>query len=189
MNRILALVLFLALTMSSAVWAFETPVTSEKGKAILAKMGKDLTPVATGLGCPEFAWANFVGDGKAASLEYVPAGDNVKKWTRLVSMAVYALPGKAAEDKAIMENIVKGLVGGYKKNGKVIKAESFTNKKGEPGLYIEYTIGADKAKEHNAGVFLRISERTAAFIQTQARGGKTLSAEQTGKVRALIGSK
>lgn len=188
MKRILLLAVLLAAMWVGTATAFETPVTSEKGKAILAKMGKDLTPVATGLGCNEFAWANFVGNGNVAALEYVPAGDNVKKWTRLVSMAIYALSGKPAEDKAMMEGLVKNLVSGYKKNGKVIKAESFTNKKGEPGLFIEYTIGEGTAKEHNAGVFLRISDRTAAFIQTQSRG-KALSAEQSAKVRKLIGSK
>lgn len=165
--------------------AFETPIASEKGKAILQKMGTDLQPIAARFGCTDFAWANFVDGGKVAALEFVPQGHKVEKWTRMVSMAVYALPGKPDEDKKALTALSQTLLAGYAKNGKIIRKQAVANAKGEPGLFLEYTIGDGAEKEHNAGVFFRLTKSTASFIQIQSRG-KALAAEDAEKIKSLL---
>lgn len=166
--------------------AFETPVTSDKGKAILNKMGTDLTPVAARLGSPAFVWADFVDKGRVAALVYTPSADNFKKSARKVSMAIYAMPGKPDEDKKIMTAAAQSLVAGYQSKGHIIKQDIFHNSKDEPGVFLHYTIGEGAKIEHNAGVFLRLTPYTAAFIQMQSVG-KELSADDIAKVRALLG--
>jgi hypothetical protein len=47
-------------------------------------------------------------------------------------------------------------------------------------------MGEGEKKEHNAGVFLRLTPYTAAFIQSQSRG-KPLSGDDLAKVKELIG--
>lgn len=165
--------------------AFETPVDSDKGKAILGKMGKDLSPLAVRFACPDFAWADFVDAGRVAALVYTPKGVDFKTTARKVSMAVYALPGKPEEDKKIITGLAQSLVDGYQKSGKIVRQDVFQNAKGEPGLFIEYTIGEGDKKEHNAGVFMRLTAFTAAFVQVQSRG-KALSADDLAKVKAMI---
>lgn len=180
-----ALIMFLAGAALPAL-AFETPVTSEKGKTILNKMGTDLTPIAARLGNPHFVWADFIDNGRVAALVYTPVEKNFKASPRKSSIAVYALPGKAEEDKKIMTAAAQGLVAGYQKQGKIVKQDVFQNAKGEPGLFLEYTLGEGDKKEHSAGVFVRLTPFTAAFIQLQSRG-KALSADDVAKVKELIG--
>jgi hypothetical protein len=170
MNRFLtACALTIALLAAMPALAFETPVDSDKGKKILGKMGSDMAPVATRLGAPYFVWADFTEEGRAAALVYTPSEKNFKKSTRKVSMVVYALPGKADEDKKIMTAAAQALTAGYKKNAKIIKHDVFHNPQGEPGLFIEYTMGEGDAKEHSSGVFVRLTPFTASFIQLQSR--------------------
>lgn len=170
---------------STPVLAFDTPVENERGLAILKKMGTDLSSIAARFGCPDFAWANFIDGGRVAAFVYTPNGVDYKKSPRKVSVAIHALEGDAAKDKATLVDLAKNLQAGYKANGKVIKTENFHNAKDEPGFYIEYTLGEGAAKEHSAGVFLRLTSHTAAFIQLQSRGAP-LSAEDSAKVKSLI---
>lgn len=165
--------------------AFETPVTSDKGKAILTKIGGDLTPIAVRLGSPDFVWADFVDQGRVAALVYAPSEKNFKQSARKVSMAVYALPGKPEEDKKIMNAAAQSLVAGYQKQGKIVKQDIFHNSKGEIGLFLHYTLGEGSKQENNAGVFLRLTPYTAAFIQMQSRG-QALSADDLAKVKSLL---
>ena len=165
--------------------AFETPIKEEKGKAILTKMGNDLAPIAGRLGSPHFVWGDFIEGGRVAALVYAPVEKNFKTSPRKVSIAVYAMPGKPAEDLKIMTAAAQGLAEGYKKNGKVLRQDLFHNDRQEPGLFIEYTIGEGDKKEHNAGIFVRLTPYTSAFIQLQARGAP-LSAEDAAKVKGMI---
>lgn len=182
---IFAFVIGLSLLAATPVLAFDSPVENERGRAILQKMGTDLAKLASRLGCPDFAWANFIDGGRVAAFVYVPNGVDYKKAPRKVSVAIHALEGDAAKDKAALNQLAKNLLDGYKKNGQVIKTEMFHNAQDEPGFYIEYTIGQGAAKEHSAGVFLRLTSHTAAFVQLQSRGG-TLSAADAANVKALI---
>ena len=187
MNRFLtACALTIALLAAMPALAFETPVTKDSGKKILGKMGSDMAPVAQRLGAPHFVWADFAEEGRAAALVYTPSEKNFKQSARKVSMVVYALPGKADEDKKIMTAAAQALTAGYKKTAKIIKHDVFHNAQGEPGLFIEYTMGEGEAKEHNAGVFVRLTPFTASFIQLQSRG-KALTADDIAKVKGMIG--
>lgn len=181
----LAFTVFFAAAVMPAQ-AFESPQTDEKGKAVLNKIGTDMRPLAAHLGSPHFVWADFVDQGRVAALVYTPVEKNFKASARKVSMAVYALPGKPEEDKKIMTAAAQALVAGYEKQGKIVKKDVFQNAKGEPGLLIEYTMGEGGKKEYSAGVFLRLTPYTSAFIQSQSRG-KPLSAEDLAKVKDLMG--
>ena len=185
MKRFLTAFVFAALLAALPAAAFETPVKEEKGKAILTKMATNFQPLAARMGSPHFVWGDFVDGGRVAALVYTPVEKNFKQSPRKVSVAVHALPGKPDEDKKIMNAAAQGLLTGYKKAGKIIKQDVFHNDKDEPALFIEYTMGEGDKKEHNAGVFMRLTPYIAAFIQTQSRG-KDLTADDIAKVKSLI---
>lgn len=169
-NLVYAAAAVLCLMLAPAAHAFETPVTSDKGRAVLEKMGTDLQPLAKHLGATEFAWANFEDNGRVAALVYVPKGVDFKKSAHMVSMSVYALTGKPDEDKKAMTEAAEMLVKGYSTKGKLLKKESMQNAKGEPGLYLEYSLAQGSTQMYGTGVFMRLTSRTAAFVQVQSKG-------------------
>ena len=176
--RIFMICALLGLTAAPA-HAFETPASSPELVAKLKDMGDVFAPVAGDFGCTQLTWANFTDPQyRTAQLEYVPAGHDVKNWTRLQTTTVYAMSGRADLDTDLMGGLAKVLIDNYKKNGNVIDLQYFENGNGEPAFYIEYKIGDGDAQEHNAGVFMRTSDMAAAFIQIQARKGEVPRADK-----------
>ncbi len=170
--KFLRIVMICAFVAFAAVpaQAFETPASSPELVDKLKEMGDVFALVAGDFGCKQFTWANFTDPQyRTAQLEYVPEGHDVKNWTRLQTTTVYAMSGRADLDTDLMNGLAKVLIDNYKKNGTVIDLQYFENGNGEPAFYIEYKIGEGAAQEHNAGVFMRTSDISAAFIQIQAR--------------------
>ncbi|MEZ0225840.1 MAG: hypothetical protein ACAH83_14895 [Alphaproteobacteria bacterium] len=185
------LMLALFLFCGGAAQAFESPLKTDTPEyATLRKMGERYQLMAEKFGCAKFAWATFVAGGKIADLEYVPEETaKMDDWKRLMTVTVYSLSGKAETDRALMTGILSGVMGQYEKaQANIIKAEYFHTDNGEPGLFVRYDVGAGDAREHNAGVFMRASATSAAFIQIQSRGQELADADAE-QVRALIRSK
>lgn len=164
------LICALLLLTAQPVLAFETETTDQSLIARLKATGDAFLPIAKDFGCEKLTWANFADPQfRAAQLEYVPEGHDVKNWTRLQTTTVYALTGRADADTKIMNDMAKILVSNYNNSAEVIDLQYFENGIGEPAFFIEYKIGEGDAREHNAGVFMRTSDRAAAFMQIQAR--------------------
>lgn len=168
-----AVFVFCALLWAAPAHAFETEAQEPSQIAALKVSGEAFMPIAKDFGCPVFTWAGFNDKAfRTAQLEYTPEGHDVKNWTRLQTTTVYALTGRADADTEIMTGLAQLLVGNYKKSAEVIDLQYFENGIGEPAFYIEYKIGEGDAREHNAGVFMRTSDKAAAFMQIQARKGE-----------------
>lgn len=168
---ICALLLCLALAAPLPAQAFETPITDPQGVQVLEKLGAYFKPVADQFGCTEFAWGTVANGGKLASLEYVPAGTKVAEWKRMMTVTVYSLTGDAVQNKVEMMGIVEALNKQFETNGKLISKSLYKNKDDEAGAFFEYEIGLGNAKEHDAGVFMRVTPTLAAFMQIQSRPG------------------
>lgn len=164
--------LFCALVWAAPAHAFETEAQEPSQIAALDASGQAFLPIAKDFGCPVFTWAGFTDPQfRTAQLEYTPEGHDVKNWTRLQTTTVYGLTGRADADTKIMEGLSQILIANYKKTAEIIDFQYFENGIGEPAFYIEYKIGEGDAREHNAGVFMRTSDKAAAFMQIQARKG------------------
>lgn len=160
------------LLAAAPAFAFETGATDESHIARLKATGDAFMPIAKDFGCTKLSWADFTDPQfRTAQLEYVPEGHDVKNWTRLQTTTVYALTSRADADTQIMNGLAQLLVSNYKKTAEVIDLQYFENGIGEPAFFIEYKIGEGDAREHNAGVFMRTSDKAAAFMQIQARKG------------------
>jgi len=181
-----ALMLCLVLSAPFSAAAFESPLTDPKGVAVLEKLGTFFKPVADQYGCTDFAWGNIANEGKLASLEFVPPGVKVAEWKRMVTITVYSLEGDAAKDMATMSTMAEALAKGFEDNGTLITKSQYKNKAGEMSAYFDYETGLGAAKEHNAGVFMRVTPTLAAFMQVQARGGATLSSEDLLKIHKMV---
>lgn len=168
--------------------AFETPAKSPSQIAALKASGEVFLPIARDFGCTEFTWAAFTdAQFRAMQLEYMPKGQDPKTWTRLQTTTVYGLTGRPDADYEIMESVANNLIATYKRTAHVIEMQPFESGTGEPAFYIEYRIGKGDAREHNAGVFMRTSDRAAAFMQIQARKGD-LTAKDKNTLLGYLGA-
>lgn len=186
-KTLFAMMACLILCLPAAGQAFETPLKDPKGVAVLEKLGTFFLPVAQKFGCPEFAWGTIANEGKLASLEFVPQGVKVEEWKRMMTVTVYSLGGETAEqDKTTMTGIMEALTKQFQTNGTLIRREMYKNKAGEASAYFDYETGLGAAKEHNAGIFMRVTPTLAAFMQLQSRGGTVLSEEDILQVHKLV---
>ncbi len=186
--RYVAVFTAIFLTVAGAAGAFESPFKDDSAEYLtLQKMGRHYQLMADKFGCSKFAFANLADQGKIADLAYVPYDTaRTNAWTRAMTVTVYSLSGKPDVDLALMNSILNGMNAQYGKAGAtIIKTESFRAGNGEPSVFIRYDIGDGDAREHNAGVFMRSSPNTAAFIQLQSRGADLPEADAQ-QVRKLI---
>jgi len=167
----------------------EVPEDVKKAlREALEHAGQAFLPVGKKFGCDNFVSGRFV-DPQAhiAQLHYIPSSvKDPMQWTKMVTVTIYALPGEAETDVKIEKNLAAGLVAEYKKTGKILDLKSYTNQHGEPGVFLEYTIGDGDKKEHNAGVFVRVGEKAAGFVQLQTRGKTDLSKDDSQKVYEIL---
>jgi hypothetical protein len=139
-------------------------------KAAVQRLGEAFLPLATTFNCSKFAWGSFLNNGATVQIEYVPAGDNVERWTRLMTINIFPLPKDQSAQIDTMGKIQGGLLGVYKDKGKIIDQTLFKTDEGYPRLFVEYEIGDGLQKEHSAGAFLKLMPTAAQFVQIQARG-------------------
>lgn len=141
----------------------------------------EFKPIAEMFGC-KFAWAN-ANDGSSVQLEFVPAGDDVRKWTRLVTITTVALPPKEADRAAIVKRLQSIMTDNYKQHGKILATAEGVDA-GSPTLFVEYEIGQGAAKEHNAAAVMKLRADLAGIVQVQSRG-KPLAPEDIAKMRSF----
>ena len=166
--------------------AFETQAEDPAQRTLLGVMGQAFAPAAMRLGAPVFAAADYSDpEHRSALLEYLPEGQPLKGWTRMVSVAVYNLEEDPEQQQSTMMAVAGGLYKAFVTHGRVLQVQHYMNNKSEPGMFIEFEIGEGAATEHNAAVFMRTSKRAAAFIQLQSRG-KRLTADDVLAVHKMI---
>jgi hypothetical protein len=171
MRKYSATFVILALLTSSALADPEIPQEQDGGsnKPQLIQYGNYFLPIAKTFGCNDFHWAAFGIGNRSMTLEYLPTGDDINKWTRLMTVTVYALPQPGEAQHEAMTKFEGALLKNFS-SGKIINEVTYTEQNGDPRLFIEYEIGEGLQKEHNAGTFLRSGRSSAAFVQIQSRG-------------------
>ena len=168
--RTLALIAFLALP-ALATAAPEIPPGQDGGadRPMLIQFGNYFLSIAKAFGCQDFRWATFGPSKNFISLEYVPEGEDIHSWTRLMTVTVYPLPQGHDAQRAAMTKIEGGLLASFS-NGRILNSTNYTDANGDPRLFLEYEVGEGLQKEHSAGTFLRSGVSSAAFVQIQSRG-------------------
>ena len=187
MKRFLYVLLVTAMVCAAQpAAAFETQIEDPAQRTLLGVMGQAFMPAAVRLGAPVFAAADYSDpEHRSALLEYLPEGQQLKGWTRMVSIAVYNLEEDPKQQQDTMMAVAGGLYKAFVTHGNVLQVQHYMNNKSEPGMFIEFEVGEGALKEHNAAVFMRTSKHAAAFIQLQSRG-KRLTADEILAVHKMI---
>lgn len=187
MKRFIGIFVAAALFMAAKpALAFETKTEDPAQRTLLQVMGQAFQPAAARLGAPVLVAADYSDpEHRSALLEYLPEGAPLDAWTRMVSVAVYNLEEDPKEQQMTMVAVAGGLFKAFVTHGKILQVQHYMNDLSEPGMFVEFEIGEGKAKEHNAGVFMRTSRRAAAFVQLQSRG-RPLTADEVLNVHKMI---
>ena len=186
-----ATVCLLALAIMAAGWGiapasadFYANDTKSKdpNRATIEALAKDLAPIAASFGC-EFAWGDMH-DPTNGTLEFVPAGDDVRKWTRLVTITVVGMPPRQAAQSALIKDLHNMMEGRIVQRGRLLDKALGSDGKGLPSSFMEYEIGQGADKEHAAVAVMKVRADLAGILQIQARG-KPLAREDADKMRTL----
>ncbi len=140
---------------------------TDSDKILVARFAYYYLPVAKVFGCDKFTSASKIDN--LLSLEYVPDGDDVNSWTRLMTIMLYPLPAdKKSQIQEMRRIILNDMHLGD--SGKIVDEEFYQDSQGYPILYIEWTVGHGVQEEHEAGSFMISAPSTASMIMIQARG-------------------
>jgi hypothetical protein len=180
---LLMLVLFTAAFPARAEFYAKDKDATDPNRPAIEKLAKEFTPTAASFGCGEFAWGQM-NDINTTSMEFVPPGDDVRTWTRLVTVTTLALPPKEADRAAIVKRLQGIMLSNYSQQGTVRDTREGTDPKGSPTLFVEYEIGHGMAKEHNASAVMKLRADLAGIVQIQSRG-KPLAREDVAKMQTF----
>jgi hypothetical protein len=157
-------------------------------KATVQRMAKFYGPAAVTFKCPQFVWGSFLKDHVDIQIEYVPDGDNVASWTRLMTINLYPLPKDEAGEIDAAKKIEGTLLDNLKSGGKILDQRLYENSHGLPRLYVEYEVGEGVQQEHAAGAYLILAPNIASFVQIQTRG-KPFDPNDAANMKLLVEGK
>jgi hypothetical protein len=157
--------------------------STDPDRPAIEALAKELAATPASFGCPEFGWGQK-NDASTTTMEFVPAGDDVKKWTRLMTITTLALPPKETDRAAIVKRLQAIMLSNYSQRGNVLDTQEGKDAKGVTTIFVEYEIGEGKAKEHNAAAILKLRGDLAGIVQIQSRG-KPLAREDVAKMQSL----
>lgn len=178
-GAIFALVLFAAPV--HAEFYANDKAARDPNRAFIETLAKDLQSIPASFGC-ELAWGHM--DENSVQIEFVPKGDDVRKWTRLVTMTLVSLPPQPAGKVETTKRLQAIMTDNFNQRGRVIESKSGADKNGTPTLYVEYKIGTGAAEEHNAAIVMMLRPDWAGVVQIQARE-KPLAREDAARMKAL----
>jgi hypothetical protein len=184
--RLVALGLAVAFALSSlpaqADFYANDPNAKDPNRPAVEAMAKEFAPVSTAFGVPEFAWGKM-DDPASAVLEFVPTGDDVRKWTRLMTITTIGLPDKPAAQLVEMKKLQGVARSHFGGRSKVLNSAEGADPNGAATLFLEYEVGKGAALEHNALGVVRLRPNLAGIVQIQARG-KRLSGDDVAQMKA-----
>lgn len=179
---IVMLLAALALPASAEFYAADKN-SKDPNRPAIEKLAKEFAAIPNSFGCTEFAWGHK--DPASTTMEFVPAGHDVRTWTRLVTITALDLPPDAAGRTETLKRLQVIMENMFTQRGIIMNKKTGTDKNGQPTLFIEYELGQGPAREHNAAAIMNLRPDLAAVIQIQSRGNKPLPREDANKIQAL----
>ena len=189
-NLILMLLVGLAVLPASAEYYLGEKNPKDPNRAVYLAFALEFDRVAKMFGV-EFAWADAQGQS-SVQLEFVPRGDDVRTWTRMVTINTLGLPPNEEDSHAIVKDLQANMLARYREKGRVLDTKEGTDPSGAPTLFVEYEIGEGATKEHAASAIMKLRAGPAALrdgnlagiVQIQSRG-KPLAREDVEKMKAV----
>lgn len=180
----------LAVLPASAEYYVTEKNAKDPNRAVYWAFALEFEPIAKMFGV-EFAWADAQSTS-SIQLEFVPRGDDVRSWTRMLTINTLALPPKEAESLEVVKDLQTNILARYREKTNVLDMKEGTDPSGAPTLFVEYEIGDGAAREHNAAAIMKLragqaSKRDgnlAGIVQIQSRG-KPLAREDVEKMKAF----
>lgn len=161
-----------------AAYAYQTPTSDPKSKELIDASAKseEVKAILAEMGCTKLVWAKVASNGQIIQLQYMPEDlddDELRNWTRMMSVTIYGMSGDPAADMAAMKKIIFGLESQARIAAKELTTDRnyMMNEGKDIGMYLQYNVNAGKPDQTTlAGTFLRLTEKSAGYFLYQARG-------------------
>lgn len=160
------------------------PTPRDPNSAAIVAMAKEFSSLPAMFGCAEFAWGKM-SNPTNVTLEFVPPGDDVRKWTRLFTITSVGLPKPEAEQAADMKKLQDFALRQFSTSARTLASKLGKDAKGAPVTFIEYEIGSGDTKEHAALGVVRLRDGLGALVQVQSRGAR-LSKDDIEKMEKYV---
>jgi hypothetical protein len=182
--------LFIALALlffAAPARAFDTPALTPEQRDAVIRIGNSFRVVAVRFKCGDFIWGNISPDGREVYLKYQPPGADPDMVKRQLTVTVYGLPSDPYNALKRMEMLRTELQERAHKleNALVVTDEAFLTRDKQPGLFLDYQAGVGSTRIRAAGVLLRGSPDSAAFIQIEAHGHSRPEPGDADEIRRL----
>lgn len=172
----------LSAAFAAPAMAYDSPVTDPVGKKVIETTDASVQEFTESFNMKKLVWADVKNDGQIVTLQYMPEDlEDPTKWTRMLEITVYGLSGEAEADKKAERKLIQLLETQYKRIGDVREDANYEmNEKKDIGMYLLYQVNPGTPQAMTAaGVFLRITDKSAAYIQLNARGRPLKKSEAT----------
>lgn len=181
--------LFLGLLISSFLFlGTEHTTFAQQKRPIEGNVGPDnieaaydYKPHAAKLGAPDIVFANINKDNTQMLVEYLPADQTLKNWTRMVTVVITPIDEKKDADGSQIGAIMGSMRRQIKKHDPKAFFDVYGKKKAdgkkEYAAFFHYHIGSGPQREHNAGIIWRKQPNCVVNLQLQKRAGDLTSKE------------
>ena len=153
------------------LFLFSSPVFAQTGtvqEQLIAHFGQ----IAAALQCPQYAFSDMKGDKNSGLIEYLPEGQNLDSWTRMVTVNMFLLPQKKEQYTEYMKGLKQHLLSSFRSNAEVGEVMEGVHEDGTPVLLMEYETGEGDSREHALAIYARFFSSVSAMMHLQVRGGK-----------------
>jgi hypothetical protein len=142
--------------------------------------------IATSLGTPVNAWQTKSKSGSRFAVEYLPEGQNLQTWTRMVTLMFAVIPGHPPQTNKFIEHAAEQLRHDFLASGAEIPRWNLVKRRtdGASTLYGEFRIGTGATREDSVFVFVPVKPDLAVRITLAVRGSE-LRTEDRVKVAEL----
>lgn len=166
-----------SIALCGAAIAYETPTPDPKSREMIesAANTEAIKDIVADFGTSKLVWGNVGSGGQVIQLQFMPEDlTDPRMWTRMLEVSVYGLSGDQKADLEAMKKIIYGLENAARlilKEDPARDHNYMMNEGKDIGLYLQYTLNPG-TPEHVTRVasFLRISDKSAAYFQLNARG-------------------
>lgn len=192
-NLAFSLCLAVSLTVSAATFAqtpatYETPNKDPQSAKIIETTARSLEDYTEQFGMTKLVYAEITKQGQIVKLQYMPEDlVDPMQWTRMLEITVFGMAGEAKADLEAQKKLVAGLEMQFKRSAEVSANENYLmNESKDLGMFIQYTMNPGTSEQMQAaGTFLRITDKSAAYIQLDTRG-RPLKRKEAIQVHKLV---
>lgn len=164
--------------------AAAAPAVSPADQKIIDTSAQSVEDTVTKLGYTKLVWSQVQNAGQIVRLQYMPEDiDDPAQWSRMLEVTIYGLAGEPKADLEAEKKLIRLLETQFNRatNNQLTFDENYMmNNSKDIGMFVQYTLNGGKPEQLTmAGAFLRLTDKSAFYVQLDARNRPLKKKEAT----------